>query len=181
MKENMQNIQVGLLVVIAAMVFYGTFMKEDSNSPRERSQRKRNKIERTSNIAATPPSQPGQPLQQRPQAPVNQPVNNPTSIAFEAMSHDFGEINQNSENNYTFNFTNTGNKPLIIETATGSCGCTVPDFPKEPIAPGATSQIKVQYKPGKQKGLQNKTITVIANTQPRDTKLSIIANVKEVK
>ncbi|UTW68305.1 DUF1573 domain-containing protein [bacterium SCSIO 12643] len=96
------------------------------------------------------------------------------------MAHDFGTIDQNTENVHVFNFTNTGDKPLIIETATGSCGCTVPEFPKEPIAPGASSQIKVVYKPGQQKGLQNKTVTVVANTQPKDTRLNISANVVEV-
>lgn len=182
MKENIQNIQTGLLVLIAAIVVYGTFFKgnESSSSADDRGIRHR-KTEKRSNIAATPPSK--NPVKQNtpPPAPVNQVVNNPTSIAFEANAHDFGSIDQNSENQYTFNFTNTGDKPLIIETATGSCGCTVPEFPREPIAPGATSQIKVVYKPGKQKGLQNKTITVIANTQPKDTRLNITANVQEVK
>lgn len=177
MKENIQNIQTGLLVIIAATVIYGTFLK-DSTPTRDRA-RHRN-TERKSNVAATPPQIQQNPQQQQPTPPVSQPVNNPTSIAFEAMAHDFGSIDQNTENVHVFNFTNTGDKPLIIETATGSCGCTVPEFPKEPIAPGASSQIKVVYKPGKQKGLQNKTVTVIANTQPKDTRLNISANVQEV-
>mgnify|MGYP000380310583 CR=1 FL=1 len=183
MKENIQNIQTALLVLIAATVVYGTFL-QDSTPSRERSSRNRKK-ERVSNVAAAPipgsntkitadPSMSANPPVQ------NQVVNNPTSMAFNEMAHDFGTIDQNSENTYVFNFTNTGDKPLIIETATGSCGCTVPEFPREPIAPGATSEIKVVYKPGKQKGLQNKTITVIANTQPKDTRLSISANVLEV-
>ncbi len=176
MKENIQNIQTGLLVIIAATVIYGTFLKDNSSTP----DRKRNrKTERKSNIAATPQIKPN--IQQpKPTAPTSQAVNNPTSIVFDAMAHDFGTIDQNTENVHVFNFTNTGDKPLIIETATGSCGCTVPEFPKEPIAPGASSQIKVVYKPGKQKGLQNKTVTVIANTQPKDTRLNISANVQEV-
>ncbi len=191
MKENIQNIQTGLLVLIAATVIYGTFLQGDSNtsSREERSARHRN-TERKSNVTANPnaPTEvrtaPTPEFNQNTtingQSAQNQNVNSPTSIAFEAMSHDFGEIDQNSENNYVFAFTNTGDKPLIIETATGSCGCTVPEFPREPIAPGATSQIKVTYKPGKQKGLQNKTITVIANTTPKDTRLNVTANVKEI-
>jgi len=177
MKENIQNIQTGLLVIIAATVIYGTFLKDNSSTPDRKRHRK---TERKSNIAATPQIQPNQQPQPQPTAPTSQPVNNPTSIAFDAMAHDFGTIDQNTENVHVFNFTNTGDKPLIIETATGSCGCTVPEFPKEPIAPGATSQIKVVYKPGKQKGLQNKTVTVVANTQPKDTRLNISANVQEV-
>tara|TARA_R110002050_G_scaffold80768_1_gene172716 strand:- start:24040 stop:24585 length:546 start_codon:yes stop_codon:yes gene_type:complete len=181
MKENIQNIQTGLLVLIAATVLYGTFLKgNDSSNSDDRGIRHR-KTERKSNIAATPPSAvpPNKPAPAP--APVQQIVNNPTTMSFEEMSHDFGNIDQDSENKYTFKFTNTGDKPLIIETATGSCGCTIPEFPREPIAPGATSEIKVVYKPGKQKGLQNKTVTVIANTQPKDTRLNITANVQEVK
>jgi hypothetical protein len=191
MKENIQNIQTGLLVIIAATVIYGTFLQGDSTSSSraERGARHRN-TERKSNVTAnpsaptevrTPPtSEFNQNTTINGQPPTNHVVNSPTTMAFEAMSHDFGEIDQNSENTYVFNFTNTGDKPLIIETATGSCGCTVPEFPREPIAPGASSEIKVVYKPGKQKGLQNKTITVIANTTPKDTRINITANVKEV-
>ena len=188
MKENIQNIQTALLVVIAATVIYGTFIQGDS-TPTRNTKRQRN-TERKSNIAATPAAQnvPGSNTQikmdpsmtQTPPPVQNQVVNDPTSIAFTQMAHDFGNIDQNTENTYVFNFTNTGDKPLIIETATGSCGCTVPEFPREPIAPGASSEIRVVYKPGKQKGLQNKTVTVIANTQPKDTRLNITANVQEV-
>jgi len=80
-----------------------------------------------------------------------------------------------------FTFTNTGDKPLILESVVGSCGCTVPEYPKEPILPGESNEIKVVYKPGKQKGMQNKLVTVIANTQPKDTRLNITANVHEVE
>ena len=185
MKENIQNIQTALLVLIAATVIYGTFLKGDSSTTKRADRNIRHRSnERKSNIAVAAPAT-TQPIRaQQPQntpPPMNQVVNDPTSVAFQAMAHDFGNIDQNTENNYTFSFTNTGDKPLIIETATGSCGCTVPQFPKEPIAPGATSEIKVIYKPGMQKGLQNKTITVIANTQPKDTRLNITANVQEVK
>ena len=181
MKENIQTIQTTLLVLIAATVVYGTFIKDSNNRP------SRNRaIERVSNVAATPIKGSNTTITADPSMTSNMPapnqlINAPTSIIFNEMAHDFGNINQNSENIFVFNFTNTGDKPLIIETATGSCGCTVPEFPREPIAPGATSEIKVVYKPGKQKGLQNKTITVIANTQPRDTRLNITANVQEVK
>ena len=176
MKENIQNIQTGLLVLIAATVIYGTFLKgDDVPTQRERVTRQRN-TNRESAIAAKP-----NPNKPKPQAPINQaPVNDPTSIAFESISYDFGDIDQDSKNNMTFVFTNTGDKPLIHENVTGSCGCTVPEYPKEPIAPGASSEIKVVYKPGKQKGLQNKLVTVIANTQPKDTRLTITANVHEV-
>ena len=100
-----------------------------------------------------------------------------TSIKFNKDSHDFGNIEQDTENKYSFTFTNTGNEPLKIKNAKGSCGCTVPNYPKEPIMPGKTGQIDVVYKPAKQKGNQSKTVTVSANTNPENTILRISANV----
>ena len=180
MKENIQNIQTGLLVVIALTVIYGTFLKDNSSTPtqRERVTRQRN-VNRQSNVAATPSA--NNPAATKPTAPSPPALVTPTtSISFAEMTYDFGDIDQNSENHMTFAFTNTGDKPLILETVTGSCGCTVPEFPKEPIMPGESNEIKVVYKPGKQKGLQNKLVTVIANTEPKDARLSITANVHEV-
>ena len=100
-----------------------------------------------------------------------------TSIAFNEIDHDFGTINQNTTNLHVFEFTNTGSNPLIIESAKGSCGCTVPEYPKKPIMPGESEEIKVEYKPAKQEGPQSKTITIIANTGNPTTKLQIRANV----
>ena len=101
-----------------------------------------------------------------------------TNLNWSGMEHDFGNIQQDTENTHVFAFTNTGNEPLIIEKAKGSCGCTVPEYPKEPIAPGESSEIKVVYKPGKQKSNQTKKVTVTANTDPVQTILTIKANVE---
>lgn len=103
-----------------------------------------------------------------------------TTLKFDSYDHDFGAIKQDTENKKIFTFTNTGKEPLIISEAKGSCGCTVPNYPKAPIAPGGTGEIEVVYKPGKQKDLQNKTVTVIANTEPKETLLRIKAQVEEV-
>ena len=107
------------------------------------------------------------------------PSGPPTSIAFKKMEHDFGNIKQDTENPYEFEFTNTGKNPLIITDAKGSCGCTVPEYPKEPIAPGATGKIRVVYSPGKQEGSQTKNVTVTANTEPQQTIVTIKANVSK--
>jgi hypothetical protein len=104
-----------------------------------------------------------------------------TSISFKESSHDFGDVKQDSENTFVFSFTNAGKEPLLIENAKGSCGCTVPEYPKAPIEPGKTGEIKVVYKPGKQKDIQTKSVTVTANTEPLQTVLTIKANVQEVK
>ena len=105
------------------------------------------------------------------------PQMDPTSIAFEKMEHDFGTIEQNTTNPYTFSFTNTGTEPLLISDAKGSCGCTVPDYPREPVMPGEKGEIKVVYSPGQQKNMQTKTVTITANTEPATTVLRIMANV----
>jgi len=100
-----------------------------------------------------------------------------TSVKFAEEIKDFGDIKQETTNKYAFEFTNTGLEPLIIENATGSCGCTVPNYPKEPIMPGKSGVIEVEYKPGQQEGPQQKTVTVTANTEPRQTLVKIKANV----
>jgi hypothetical protein len=101
-------------------------------------------------------------------------------MSFGSNSHDFGSIGQDTDNKKIFTFTNTGSEPLIIENAKGSCGCTVPKYPKEPIVPGGTGEIEVVYKPGKQKNKQTKNITITANTSPSNTVLTITADVQEV-
>lgn len=103
-----------------------------------------------------------------------------TMISFAKYEHDFGNIKQDSENKLQFKFTNTGTEPLIIEAANGSCGCTVPNYPKQPIPPGGTGTIDVEYKPGKQENAQTKTVTIVANTEPRETVLRLKAFVEKV-
>jgi len=105
------------------------------------------------------------------------PKMDPTSISFAEMEHDFGTIEQNTTNPHVFSFTNTGTEPLLISDAKGSCGCTVPEYPKEPVMPGEKGEIKVVYSPGTQKNMQTKTVTLTANTEPATTVLRIKANV----
>jgi len=100
-----------------------------------------------------------------------------TEVQFQATEHDFGWVLQDSRNTHVFKFTNTGSDPLIIESAVGSCGCTVPDYTKAPILPGEESRIEVVYSPGKQEGHQEKTVTIVANTRPTQTRLRIHAEV----
>ena len=103
-----------------------------------------------------------------------------TTMEFADMTHDFGTIDEGDKVEHIFKFKNSGDEPLIINSAKGSCGCTVPEYPKDPIAPGKTGEIKVTYKPGKQKGVQTKTVTIIGNTNPSTTQIRIKADVQEV-
>src|SRR5690606_23198380 len=105
-------------------------------------------------------------------------TNPPTKIQFAETNYNFGTIKQDTENKKVFKFKNVGDKPLIIESARGSCGCTVPNYPKQPIPPGQEGEIEVVYSPGKQAGNQSKSVTIIANTEPRTTVLQISAQVE---
>lgn len=85
-------------------------------------------------------------------------------MSFEKAEHDFGSIVQGTPQETIFKFTNTGNAPLIITDAKSSCGCTVPDYPKNtPIAPGDSGEMKVRFS-GAGQNQVTKTITVTANT-----------------
>ncbi len=171
---NKENIKIGLLGVIALVLVVDTFFMEDGGSSYTKTELSNNKpVSNLVNNAATPNMV--TPMEEEPES--NLPT---TSMAFTEMAHDFGKIKQDTENKKIFKFTNTGSEPLVISNAVGSCGCTVPAYPKEPIAPGATGEIEVVYKPGKQKGSQSKTVTITANTEPKTTRLSISADVEEV-
>jgi hypothetical protein len=84
-------------------------------------------------------------------------------MVFEKSEHDFGIIEQGTPQETIFVFTNTGNAPLVITNATSSCGCTVPNPPKEPIAPGEKGELVVKFN-GSGQNQVTKTITVVANT-----------------
>ena len=99
-------------------------------------------------------------------------------VKFEAYEHDFGTIKNGGNGVYEFKFTNTGKEPLIIVNAKGSCGCTVPSWPKEPIAPGASGAIKVSYDT-KRTGPFTKGVTVMTNAKTETVALTIKGVVQE--
>jgi hypothetical protein len=86
------------------------------------------------------------------------------AISFSKTEHDFGVINEGDIVETTFSFKNTGKSELIITNAVGSCGCTVPEWPKEPIAAGESGQIKVKFNSQGKPNKQSKTITLTTNT-----------------
>lgn len=179
-----ENIKIGLLALIAVTLIFDTFFESPNSNSSEHNH------ESHSNIAAPNsnnaidvsndfPSNPIEPIQQ--QAPLASESRPKTAISFTETRHDFGAIKQDTKNSKVFTFTNTGSEPLIIEDAKGSCGCTVPVYPKEPIKPGETGEIMVDYSPGKQQGSQTKTVTLTANTDPITTVLTITADVSPVE
>jgi len=128
----------------------------------------------TEQSSATPPA-PTDPAATSPIPPVDPATL--TSIKFDRYEHSFGKVQEGKKVETTFKFTNTGTKDLIISDAKGSCGCTVPFFPKEPIKPGESSEIKVEYDSKGKSGMQNKQVTVTANTDPSITTLNITTEV----
>jgi hypothetical protein len=87
-------------------------------------------------------------------------------IKFEEEEFDFGKITQGEKVSHAFLFKNIGNKSLIISGASGSCGCTVPEWPKEPIQPGAEGKINVVFSSEGKSGIQEKTVTIVTNCEP---------------
>jgi len=100
------------------------------------------------------------------------------NLAFEKKVYDFGDIKEESGvAEYDFQFTNTGNQPLIISQVTASCGCTTPSWTKAPIKPGEKGYIKVAYDPKNRPNKFNKSITVYSNGEPKVVSLRITGNV----
>jgi len=94
-------------------------------------------------------------------------------MVFENETIDYGTIPHNADGKREFVFTNNGTKPLIITNATGSCGCTVPTYPKEPIAPGAKAVIGVKYATDRV-GAFTKTVTLTSNAEGQASKVLTI-------
>lgn len=155
------------ILIVAAIVFFGATGCEQ----------KKAETTETAEVAAETAA-----------APVHNPnVTNPEQVAtstdgpvmtFRESTHDFGSIKEGEVVKHTFTFTNTGQAPLVIESATSTCGCTVPQVPEGPIAPGAEGKIEVQFSSAGKGGTQQmKVVSIKANTQPEITQVNIKANV----
>lgn len=99
-------------------------------------------------------------------------------LKFDQTTMDYGTIDKGADPIRKFRFTNVGNEPLIIKTAKGSCGCTVPTYPKEPIMPGESNVIEVRYDT-QRTGVFNKTVTLTTNETSDTHTLTIKGEVKE--
>ncbi len=102
-------------------------------------------------------------------------------ITFNEAKHDFGRITQGEKVSYSFVFKNTGGSDLVISSAQGSCGCTVPTYPKGPVKAGEVSKVDVVFNSEGKSGLVEKTVTLVTNCNPSTRVLTINAtiNVKE--
>ena len=103
------------------------------------------------------------------------------TLEFKDTTHDFGTIPEDERVQYKFEFTNGGKSPLIISKATGSCGCTIADFPREPLPSGKNGYITVSFNSKDKMGPQNKSVTLNTNTKRGFAELFIQANVIDKK
>jgi hypothetical protein len=98
-------------------------------------------------------------------------------MKFEKETHDFGKIRSGEKVSSDFKFTNTGKSPLIITDAIATCGCTKPEWPKGPVKPGESGKIHVVFNSASKMGLQDKMITITANTNPAQNRVHLIGEV----
>jgi len=104
---------------------------------------------------------------------------NQANFKFEAEEFDFGKITQGESVTHEFKFVNTGTEPIIISKAEGSCGCTVPIYPKEPIMKNQQQVIKVTFNSTGKSGVQDKTVTITSNAKQNPMVLHIKGTVEK--
>ncbi len=104
------------------------------------------------------------------------PLSGP-KIYFSETSFDFGDITQGDRVEHVFEFENVGNEPLILSDVRTTCGCTAPEWPREPVIPGAKSMVRVVFNSAGKIGMQNKVITVMSNAVNSPARVKIVTNV----
>jgi hypothetical protein len=153
-----------LLLVGLAFNFYRDYQRDE-------------KIKSQQDVSVTAVTHEASPFYTAPKDPVYEaekpPVGPVTTISFDRTEHDFGKIQESSIYKTVFKFTNTGKEDLLISDAVGSCGCTVPSWSKESIAPGKSGEISVAFDTHGRMGENLKTVTVTSNTNLSKTVLNI--------
>jgi len=99
------------------------------------------------------------------------------AIKFETNSYDFNKIDAGQKVAHSYTFKNIGREPLIISDVFTSCGCTAPSYPKKPVLPGEKSSIDIVFDSSGQHGVQQKSITIISNTDPSTTEIYLTGEV----
>lgn len=102
---------------------------------------------------------------------------NGAKITFAESSYDFGDITQGDRVTYTFTYENSGNEPLILSDVRTTCGCTATNWDREPLAPGESAEITVNFNSRGKMGMQNKVVTILSNAVNSSERIKITANV----
>ncbi len=172
--ERNKQVQIGLLALLAILLianlagggFKNWFGKSEAEKIQESAAAFGGSSQQSGNIpgtnvnAATAPEGPA------------------TSIQYMEPVFDFGSVDEGEIVKHAYKFKNTGSEPLVISNCKGSCGCTVPTWPKEPIPPGGEGEIKVEFNSKGKPGPQSKRVTVTANTMPTETFIEIKGEVR---
>ena len=180
--ERNKQIQIGLIALLAILLavnlYTGSlnslFGKSDAKDIREAAVNTQGgTMQGNGNIPGTNVTATGMPTgaSDVPQGPT-------TTIQYDQSDFDYGTIDEGEIVKHTYKFKNTGDIPLVISNCKGSCGCTVPTWPKEPIAPGESGVINVEFNSKGKPGQQHKQVTVTANTTPTETFLVIKGTVR---
>lgn len=103
---------------------------------------------------------------------------NVAEMTFEQEVHDFGEVEEGAVVEHVFTFANTGKVPLVISGARSTCGCTVPEWPRDPVPPGEQGEILVRFNTKNKRSQQSKPITITANTYPSTNKVLLTGIVR---
>ena len=103
---------------------------------------------------------------------------NGPKITFTESAHAFGDITQGDVVTHVFTYENSGNEALVISNVRTSCGCTAPDWNREPLAPGETAEMTIRFNSRGKMGMQNKIITITSNAVNSTERIKITANVK---
>ncbi len=156
----MKQIKVALLALLAV-----GFLASCNNNKTAAQQEAAQSLQNPNAVQPANPNAEAQPAAQ--QATV--PTGPTTTMAFSETEFDFGTVQDGEKVSHTYTFKNTGEEPLILSNAKGSCGCTVPSWPREPIPPGGEGEITVEFNSKNKKGKRNQKVTITANTNPPQT------------
>jgi hypothetical protein len=165
MKKIMSN-KLNLFLAALTMVFFACQSEGDKSGKQVESIQTEGKI---SSIIRSPVSADG-----------TVDTVNVAKLVFEAPIYEFGEVDEGAVINHEFKFTNTGKVPLVIQNAHSTCGCTIPDWPKELIAPGEGGVIKVEFNTKGKSEFQEKPVIITANTYPSITQVYVRGIVNKI-
>ncbi len=163
-----KQITTGLLMLAVAVLLVNC----QSGNKDVRSEARQN-IENTGVQPANPAVDPNAPA-----ATPAAPSGPTTTMEFAETTFDFGTVNDGEMVSHSYKFKNTGSEPLVLSDAKGSCGCTVPKWPREPIAPGASGEIVVEFNSKGKGGKRNQKVTLTANTNPPQSFIYLTGEVK---
>jgi len=161
-----------VILALSGLVVFSCTDKRMENSLKNLEKRVATLEKKSGIAAANPVAEPEPPVNSTPADPSKSPV-----MVFENTEYDFGNVLEGDVVEYTFKFKNVGAMPLIISDATASCGCTVPEWPKEPIPAGKEGVISVKFNTTNRTNRQIKEVSITSNTNPAITKLKILGMV----